>query len=259
MSRNKWFFLAAALAAGCASGPQGSTPPDGVTGATGDTDAGPSGSTGATGPTGADSGPSTGTDSGGGGTPDSGPVTGTAVKLPFYVSDQFVPSGFMGDSTASMTAVTLTHDAASCKSPRQTGAGGDCYAVSWAPTLTGDAGAAWAGVYWQSSANNWGSKPGKTIAPGATKVTFYAAGAAGGEQIQLCAGGINATGATATLPYSDSFTVKQPAITLTTTWTQYSLSLQGTSYTAVLGGFCWVSSTTSTESIKFYIDDIKWQ
>jgi hypothetical protein len=258
MSRNKWFFLAATvLSAACAAGPDGGPVGGGPTGPSGGgADSGP-GATGSTGPT-VDSGqPGPGTDSGGG-APDSGPTVGPAVKLPFYLSDQFVPSGFMGDSTASMTAITLTHDAASCKTPRQTGAGGDCYGVVWAPSL-GDAGAAWAGVYWQSSANNWGSKPGKAIAPGATKVSFYAAGAAGGEQISLCAGGINATGATATLPYSDTFTVKQPAITLTTTWTQYQLPLTGTSYTTVLGGFCWVSNTTTTENIKFYIDDVKWE
>ena len=181
------------------------------------------------------------------------------MKLPFYVSDQFVPSGFMGDSMASMTAITLAHDATTCKTPRQTGAGGDCYTVVWAPTLTGDAGAGWAGVYWQSSANNWGAKPGKAIAPGATKISFYAAGEAGGETIQLCAGGINSTGATASLPYGDTFKVNPPAVTLTTTWTQYQLPLTGTMYTTVLGGFCWVSSTTKSESIKFYIDDIKWE
>jgi hypothetical protein len=216
---------------------------------------GPTGPTGATGP--ADSGlnPQP-TDSGS--APDTS-VSTPAVKLPFYLSDQFVPSGFMGDSTASMMAITLTHDAASCKSPRQTGAGGDCYGVVWAPTLTGDAGAAWAGVYWQSSANNWGSKPGKAIAPGATKISFYAAGAAGGETIQLCAGGINSMGTSATLPYGDTFKVQEPAITLTTTWTQYELPLTGASYTTVIGGFCWVTSTTKSENVKFYIDDVQWE
>ena len=57
----------------------------------------------------------------------------TTVTLPFFVSDVFAPSGFMGDSTASQTAITLTKDPAKCKAPRNQGAGGDCYTVTWAP------------------------------------------------------------------------------------------------------------------------------
>jgi hypothetical protein len=174
------------------------------------------------------------------------------------VSDQFVPTGFMGDSQASMAALTLAHDATTCKSPRQTGAGGDCFTAKWTPTLA-DGGAAWAGVYWQSPANNWGAKPGKPIAPGATKVSFYAAGALGGETIQVSVGGINNGAATATLPYGDTFSIKQPAITLTTAWTHYEVPLTGATYTSVLGGFCWVLSATGSESVTFYVDDVKWE
>lgn len=262
MLRNNWIVLVAVVAAGCSSS---STPQNSPTNGNNSNnnpsdDAGEDAALGQPTPAGGDDG----------GTPttfDAGPApsgfdaslpTATPVTLPFYVSDQFVPTGFMGDSTASMTAITLAHDTTTCKSPRETGAGGDCFTATWAPTV-GDAGSAWAGVYWQSPANNWGAKPGKPIAAGAQKVSFYAAGAVGGETIQLCAGGINAAGATATLPYSDSFTVKQPAITLTTSWTQYEISLQGTSYTTVLGGFCWVASTTASESVTFYIDDIQWE
>lgn len=205
-------------------------------------------------------------DAGGSGSPaDAGSGSGgdsgsaqSGVLLPFYVSDQFLPTGFMGDSMASMSAITLSHDASMCKTPRAQGAGGDCYTVIWAPSV-GDGGSAWAGVYWQSPANNWGSKPGKAIAPGAQKVSFYAAGAVGGETIQACSGGINAMGASATLPYADTFSVKHPPITLTTSWTHYELSLQGASYTSVLGAFCWVASATSSEQVTFYLDDIKWE
>jgi hypothetical protein len=247
MSRNKWFLVAAALAAGCAA--TGGPDPTGTQNP-GNADAGSTGPTGPTGPP-EDAGPVP--DAGGG--IDSGP---TGVALPFYVSDQFVPTGFMGDSQASMSAITLAHDTTTCKTPRQPGAGGDCFTATWTPQL-GDAGSAWAGVYWQSPANNWGAKPGKAIVPGATKVSFYAAGAVGGETIQVSAGGINANGANASLPYGDTFTVKLPAVTLTTAWTKYELSLQGTSYASVLGGFCWVASTTASESVTFYIDDIQWE
>ena len=261
MDRNRWpdgasalcaarstqvaLVVLAGFGAGCANS-AGTTPWQGATdsGASGDDGGTTSGDDSSTVPPG---------DDGGG-----GEAAAPGVALPFYVSDEYVPAGFMGDSMASMTAITVGHDVTQCKLPRQSGVGGDCYKVTWAPSLP-DGGAAWAGVYWQSPANNWGAHPGKAISPGATKVSFYAAGAVGGESIQLCAGGINSNGTSATLPYGDTFSVKHPAIALTTTWTQYEVSLAGTSYTDVLGAFCWVASTNSTESITFYIDDLKWE
>ena len=177
-----------------------------------------------------------------------------ALTLPFYVSDDFVPSGYMGDSQSSMMAITMAHDAATCKSPRMAGAGGDCYSITWAPTPP-DGGSSWAGVYWQSPSGNWGTKPGKTIPPGATKVSFYAAGAIGGETIQACAGGIGGM----STAYADTFSVKSQPIALTTTWTHYELSLQGATYSSVLGGFCWVASTSTPTSSTFYIDDLRWE
>lgn len=176
------------------------------------------------------------------------------VPLPFFVSDQFVPSGFMGDSPASMNAITMKHDSASCKSPRPPGAGGDCYSITWAPTPP-DGGSAWAGVYWQSPSDNWGTKPGKAIAPGATKVSFYAAGAVGGETIQLCTGGIGS----ASTAYKDTFSAKSQPIALTTAWTRYEISLQGASYTSVLGAFCWTAAASAPMSAQLYIDDLKWE
>jgi hypothetical protein len=165
----------------------------------------------------------------------------------------------MGASQAAINAITLSSNAASCLSPREADAGGDCYTASFTPPPLDDAGTTWGGVYWQSPANNWGAEPGKLIAPGATKVTFYAAGAAGGEQIQFCTGGMNATGPTTALPYSDTLNVKPPAFTLTTQWTQYSLSLSGLTYTDIIGGFCWVAASTTTTPIKFYVDDIQFE
>jgi hypothetical protein len=249
MFRNSLLLVvAAAAAASCSNASPSGSSPQGVADAStqGGNDSGASGNdSGATG----DQDGAQGSDA---------PAT-SGVGLPFYVSDQFVPTGFMGDSTASMNAITLAHDATTCKSPRQPGAGGDCFTATWAPTLSGDAGSAWAGVYWQSPANNWGALPGKAIAPGATKVSFYAAGAQGGETIQVSVGGINANGANPNLKYGDTFSIKLPPITLTTNWTQYEIPLQGAQYTTVLGGFCWVVTSTASESITFYVDDIQWE
>jgi len=175
------------------------------------------------------------------------------------VSDQFVPSGFMGDNQLSMDGMKVSIDAADCKTPRQSGAAGDCYKVTWAVDLPDAGGAAWAGVYWQSPANNWGAKPGKLVSPGATKVSFYAAGVVGGEKVQFTIGGINTKGTDPTLTHRDKFTVTQPAITLTTDWTKYEVPLTGATYDEVLGGFCYVIAATQSGTTTFYIDDVTWQ
>ena len=48
----------------------------------------------------------------------------------------------------------------------------------------------------------------------------------------------------------------------TTTWTQYTISLEGATYpSGVLGAFVWVATAADggNDNIKFYIDDLQWQ
>jgi hypothetical protein len=177
------------------------------------------------------------------------------VTLPFYVSNEFIPSGFMNDPTG-ISVSTGANGSAACPT-RAPGAGGDCYVVSWTST-----GAAWAGVYWQYPSNNWGTDPGLSVAPGAKQVSFYAQGAVGGEALTFKSGGINDPVNSANGSYGDTFQVSSPAITLTTTWTQYTISLQGADYAqGVLGAFVWVATATDggNGDIKFYLDDITWE
>ena len=187
---------------------------------------------------------------------DSGTTPVTSVSLPFHVSDQFIPSGYMGASQDAMNGVKMSNAPADCIA-RTPGVAGDCYKVSFTATVPAG-GSTWAGVYWQSPANNWGAKPGKQIAAGAQKVSFYAAGAAGGEKVQFCAGGVNTKGTDPTLTHRDRFTVQMPAITLTTIWEKYELSLVGATYDEVLGGFCWVNAATASGTTTFYLDDVQW-
>src|SRR5262249_28269625 len=44
------------------------------------------------------------------------PNNATPIALPFHVSDQFIPSGFMGNSQPSMDGMKLSVAAADCKS-----------------------------------------------------------------------------------------------------------------------------------------------
>ena len=135
--------------------------------------------------------------------------------------------------------------------------GGDCYVVTWMST-----GPQWAGVYWQYPSNNWGTQPGLSIATGAQQVTFYAKGAVGGETVQFKVGGINDPMSAMNGAYGDGFAVSSAEEVLTTSWQQYTISLQGASYgSGVLGGFCWVAAETDggNGSITFYVDDVQWQ
>ena len=184
-----------------------------------------------------------------GNTPDGGNQVVTSAPLPLTLSDVFAPSGYMGDGA---TPGAIQVDTTACKTPRPAGAVGDCYKVTYTPGTLG-----WAGVYWQYPANNWGASPGKQIEAGATKVAFYAAGAAGGELVQFLAGGEN----DGTLPYHDAFKVTQNQ-TLTSALAPYNVDLTGHTYdSGVLGGFAWLVTAPlgSTAPIVFYLDAITWQ
>jgi hypothetical protein len=215
---------------------------------------GTSSSGGGGGPTGTPTGAPTGT---GTGMP---PPSGAAVALPFAVSAEFVPSGFMGDSPADFNAVKMSPDASKCPA-RDPSAKGACYSIDWTPSFLAGAKSAWVGVYWQYPANNWGGKAGKAIGSGATKVTFLAKGAAGGEALTFLTGGINAKGGDPTLTFSDSFSAKTD-VTLTTSWTRYEVPLMGQTYSSVIGAFGWSMTTSAmaaVTSVTFYVDDIAWE
>jgi hypothetical protein len=170
---------------------------------------------------------------------------------------------------------------------------GNCHTVIYTPLAPGTpigypVGATsmgWAGVAWQHPANNWGTMPGYAIPAGATKVSFWARGAKGGEVVTFFAGGTGAP--TPMAPCADSVNATTSKVTLTTTWTQYMMtlgSLTGTvAYTAgVTTGFGFAIGTAdqpmvdagaasgdagsatgdaapSAEPSTFYVDDIQWQ
>jgi hypothetical protein len=182
----------------------------------------------------------------------------TPTAVPFTVSDQFQPTGFMGDTPADFGAITMSSDSTKCPSPRVSGAQGVCYGITWAPVMSARASTAWVGVYWQYPADNWGAEVGLPVVAGATKVSFAAVGAVGGEQVQFIVGGIDGKGSDAGLPYADTFKASK-LVTLTNAWATYEIPLAGDAYTDVLGGFAWSITASSTSPITFYVDDIQWE
>jgi hypothetical protein len=196
---------------------------------------------------------------GAGGAGGSDMMLGPAMPLPLVVDSTFAASGFMGDG-ATPGAITLTNDCAA----RAPGNIGKCSKFTYTP-INGDAeagtlGMGWGGVYWQSPANNWGTLPGAHIASGATKVTFYAAGAKGGEVVTFIVGGITGPN------YQDPPKVELANQVLTTTMTQYSIDLTGFTYVSVIGGFGWTmeakagadAGTFDPTPVTFSVDGIQW-
>ncbi|RYG64304.1 hypothetical protein EON77_19900, partial [bacterium] len=183
------------------------------------------------------------------------------VPLPFLVSEEFAPSGFMGEPKEPKPGVIegLKISPSDCRSDRKAEAAGACYKIDFVPVLT-PAGKGWGGMYWQSPTNNWGAVEGKQIAPGAKRVRFFAAGAKGGELVKFMAGGIDDkddiddNDPTIALPYADTLKATM-TVTLTTEWTEYVLELGDQNYDRVLGGFAWSMDVTTTDPISFYLDN----
>jgi hypothetical protein len=226
---------------GTTTGSGGSTGTGGSTGGA----AGTSATTGA-------GGGSAGTDVGMGGMAGMAPPLEPAIPLPVVIDTYYAASGFMGDGATPNTIVL----GADCPM-RAPGMIGKCSKFTYTPAA---AGVGWGGVYWQAPANNWGDlAPGKHIEAGATKVTFYAAGAKGGEVVTFIAGGIMGTN------YQDPPKMQLPNQVLTTTMTQYSIDLTGYNYVSIIGGFGWTIEAKAlgdggfdSTPITFYVDGIQW-
>lgn len=117
-------------------------------------------------------------------------------------------------------------------------------------------GAGWAGVYWQSPVDNWGTVPGPTgyNLSHATRLTFWVRGQTGHEGVQFLVGGI-------TGKHGDSLrsAVKTQVLTLATSWQQVTIVLTGKNLSHIIGGFGWVASTQQNpHGATFYLDDITY-
>jgi hypothetical protein len=189
-----------------------------------------------------------------------------ADTLPFAVdlAAKFVPSGYEGD----YTAVTMPLDPTCGGNRSSASALGNCHPVTYKPPLAGPGVAGWAGVLWQHPANNWGAAAGYAIPPGATKVSFWARGQLGGEVVTFIAG--FAVTPTAMSPCVDTVSGSSRQ-TLATTWTHYTMSLNGQYTGGIISSFGYViaaadqpardagASDAGAPSAQFYVDDIEWQ
>lgn len=198
---------------------------------------------------------------GGGGT-----STQTPLELPFYVNapGNFVKSGFMGDAADTVLAAPSEADPdGTCGGERAPDAGGECDSFTITPV---DGGQSWQGVFYQFPANNWGSFPGRSIAPGATSVKFsvratrpvavtFQVGMCDPEDPELCADGFHA--------YPDGAD-EAGKITVGTSYEEVSVSLSDVDYSGgVRGAFSWALANEDLlgelGELALYVDNLRWE
>jgi hypothetical protein len=168
-----------------------------------------------------------------------------AATLPLVVYDEadrarppYVPTGWMGNLKG------LRVDAACAEMPHS---GKTCLRAEYRDAQ------GWAGVVWQSPANNWGDRPGGWKLTGAKKLTFWARGAKGGEVVTFQFGLIGKD-----KKFPDTGRGKLERVKLTTEWRQYSIALDGQDLSRIQTGFAFVVSGQG-QPVVFYLDDIKYE
>jgi len=157
--------------------------------------------------------------------------------------NHYIPAGYMGDYS------DIKVETASFDNPH---GGTTCIKITYSNAVS--QGARWAGLYWQSPANNWGDRKGGFDLTGATKLTFWARGAKGDERIEeFKMGGITGL-------YPDSDIAGIGPVMLTTDWQKYEIDLSGKDLSYVSGGFCWGTNIdVNPDGAVFYLDDIKYE
>jgi len=180
--------------------------------------------------------------------PDLKPEGKKQEAMPFYiyadrttVANHFIPSGYMGDYG------DLRYDGASKDDAYL---GDTCIKMTYSGK--GSQGARWAGIFWQYPANNWGGVDSGFDLSKATKLTFWARGAKGGERIEeFKIGGVMGE-------FSDSDSATIGPVLLNKEWTQYTIDLKGKDMSYIIGGFAWSANVDNNpDGAIFYLDEIK--
>lgn len=163
--------------------------------------------------------------------------------------NRFIPSGWMGD-----------HGDLKFKDDSQSSpfTGATCIEITY--TAKRSSGNGWAGIYWQSASNNWGTKQTGFDLTGLNKLTFWARGEEGGEVITLVkVGGIQTSANGSAVSYPDSVSKEIGPIRLTKDWQQYEINLVGEDLSYVNGGLCLIFNADQAGGEQtVYLDNIRY-
>jgi hypothetical protein len=166
------------------------------------------------------------------------------LSAPVCISNNFYPSGYMGDGEGESKKGTDPIDlndqwTENCHSEAT------CTRIIYHPPSN-----KWAGVVWQYPDGNWGDEPGRTIV-GAKKLVFWARGERGGELVSFKVGGNNKK------KYKDSLDKSLGPIKLTTEWHPYEIDLGDADTSSVIGAFAWSASAKGNPNgFTFYLEGI---
>lgn len=158
-------------------------------------------------------------------------------------ANHFVPSGWMGDYGDIKLNDRSKIDPADGKT-----------CIQFTYSAKRSQGFGWAGVYWQHPENNWGNIPGGFNLEGVKRVTFWARGEKGKEEIaQFSVGGIKGS-------RPDTGIAQIGPVTLTQQWKQYVIDVSGIDLRKISGGFAWTAASVGNESgMTFYLDEIRFE
>ena len=161
--------------------------------------------------------------------------------------NHYIPSGWMGDYGDLKFNDQATEEVAS---------GSTSIRIIYSAKKT--QGQGWAGIYWQSSANNWGTRQSGYDLTGFNELVFKAKGKNGGEVVtQVKIGGIIRDAQGENFPYPDSLEVEYGPIKLSNEWEEYTINLAGKDLSYVNGGFCIIFNADQAEGEEtIYLDDI---
>lgn len=164
-------------------------------------------------------------------------------------SNHFIPSGWMGDYNDLRFNDQATDEFAS---------GATSIKITY--TAKKSQGQGWAGVYWQSSQNNWGDKNTGFDLSKFNKLVFKAKGAKGGEVItKVKVGGITRNIANERVAYPDSLDVESGPIRLTKDWQEYYVNLVGKDLSKVNGGLAIIFNADQAQGEQtIYLDEIRF-
>jgi hypothetical protein len=154
-------------------------------------------------------------------------------------AQDYVASGYMGNTGAVQMDMNSTAVGGH--------SGSQCIQVKYAAADN------WAGVVWQSPANDWGDRRGGLDLTGARVLTFWARGDQGGETATFEYGLIGHD-----KKYPDSSSGKLADVKLSTIWKKYSISLANKDLSRIKTGFCWIVAGAG-KPVTFYIDDITYE
>lgn len=168
----------------------------------------------------------------------------TSLTAPVCISNNYYPSGYMGDAEGENKKGTDPIDlndqwTQNCHSDPT------CIKIVYRPPSN-----KWAGVYWQYPDGNWGDEAGRKIV-GAKKLVFWSRGEHGVELVSFKVGGINKK------KFKDSVDRSLGPLKLTTDWKHYEIDLSDADTSSVIGAFAWSASAKGNpDGLTFYLEGI---